>query len=477
MKIPFMGGSYQGRFDSLNSQRCINLYPHVDNEGGKSQLSLQGTPGLREFYDASGTSGISSGEVRGMIVVGNLLYAVIGAKLIILREDGDDTVVSGALGLYQGRVWMAHNGTEIMIVEPGNEGYIYDIDAGGSVTAIADADFPIPQAVVFLDGYFIVIEKDTFNVWISASYDGTVWTATDYATAEKDPDELLSEIVLRGQLFLFGPNTIEVWYNSGASDYPFEVITTIPSGTRAPNSIAKDKDSIFYLDDLLRVVRLTGYKPIPISTAQVEYQIQQYGNTNDAIGYTYTQEGHDFYVLFFPGGDTTWVYDINLGFWHERQSYHSTSTGIYTKHRGQCYVKFRNKHIVGDYDNYKLYEYDLGVYSDDGNTIQRRRTAQVIHDDRKYIFFHSFEIDMETGIGLASGQGSDPQIMLDWSDDNGKTWSNELWADIGKMGEYNTRVRWQKLGRSRNRIFRVTISDPIPVNIMSAHLEAERGTI
>ena len=79
-------------------------------------------------------------------------------------------------------------------------------------------------------------------------------------------------------------------------------------------------------------------------------------------------------------------------------------------------------------------------------------------------------------MGLATGAGSDPQAMMDWSDDGGHTWSNEHWADIGEIGEYDRRARWSKLGRSRDRIYRVTVSDPIKVVILGANLEATAGT-
>jgi hypothetical protein len=439
-------------------------------EGGKSKLSLHHTPGLESFYDPS-----SAKEVRGLHAVEDKLFAVIGNKLYHVDRDGTGTAITGTLTKDAGVVWMADNGLELMVLEPGETAWICDLTHYNTITEVTDTNFPKAIALEFLDGYFCVVEKDTFNLYISAQYDGSSWSSTDYATAEKQMDNLKSLIVHGGQLVLLGEKNTEVWYNSGATTFPLEVIASVDIGIYAPDSVAKDQDSIYFLDNRLRVVKSVGYAPKVISTPQVEYQIQKYSESKNAIGYCYEQEGHSFYVLSFPKEATTWVYDTKLEFWHERQSYMTLMSGVNGRHRSNCHARFEEKHIVGDYQNGKLYQMKLDVYADDGNTIKRQRTAQVIEQDGKNIFFNSLEIDMETGVGLVTGQGSDPQVMLDWSDDSGRTWGNELQASIGKMGEYDTRVRFRKLGRSRNRIFRLTISDPIPVHIIKAYLDARRG--
>ena len=146
------------------------------------------------------------------------------------------------------------------------------------------------------------------------------------------------------------------------------------------------------------------------------------------------------------------------------------------RHRANCHALFAGKNLVGDYDNGNIYELSMDTYTDDGEAIRRIRTGQTIHENRKNIFWNEFEVEFEAGTGLNSGQGSDPQAMFQWSDDGGHTWSHELWADIGKMSKYADRSRWRKLGKSRNRIPRITISDPIKVVMIAAYLEAEIGS-
>jgi hypothetical protein len=136
---------------------------------------------------------------------------------------------------------------------------------------------------------------------------------------------------------------------------------------------------------------------------------------------------------------------------------------------------FNFNHVVGDYQNGKLYRLNLDYYSDNGDAIVRRRAAATITNDTKRQFFDSLEVEMDVGYGISTGQGSDPQICLDWSDDNGHTWSNELWVDIGATGYYQTRAKWWRLGQARDRVFRITVTDPVPVRIVAASITGRPG--
>jgi len=470
MQIPFIGGAYKGRSTDLNAQVCINLYPEIDRQEAKNIRALIGTPGLKSFCDTS-----VSDPVRGFHVMGDHLYTVIGNTLYKVYSDGTYDSLGSPLGTSEGYVWMADNGTEVMVVDPGINGYIYTGDIFAGITA---AGFPIPSSLTYQDGYFIVTEKDTGKFFISGSYDGTSWDALDYATAESNPDDLLACLSDHGEVWLFGKDTTEVWYNSGAADFPFQRVpgVFIPEGIKAPGSPARLDNSILWLTDKLQVVRVDGYTPRIVSTPHLEYRFAQYETTEDAHGYGYTQEGHVFYVLTFPDAGATWVYDPTTDLWHQRQSYPVHQSGDAGRHRANCYAYFAGKHIVGDYVKGELYELDMDTFDDDGETIRRIRTCQVIHKDRRNLFFPRFELDFEGGVGLSTGQGDDPQAMLQWSDDGGHTWSYERWVDIGPIGEYTARAVWRRLGRSRNRVFRVMVSDPVKYVLIAANAEIEIGS-
>jgi hypothetical protein len=252
------------------------------------------------------------------------------------------------------------------------------------------------------------------------------------------------------------------------------------------------------------VYRSNGYAGQRISTHAVEWQIQQYGDLSDAIGYTYQQDGHAFYVLVFPSANTTWVYDVATQAWHERADCadfagiagahnpalpsritesgnvrlleqvgqeNAVESDQFTRHRGNCQMVFNNQVIVGDYVNGSIYAYDLDTYQ--SKWLRSWRALPTGQNNLKRTAHHSLQLDCEAGIGLNDGQGSDPQVMLRWSDDGGHTWSNSHWASMGRIGEYYRRVIWRRLGMTtklRDRVYEVSGTDPVKIAIMGAEL-------
>ena len=464
MEINFIGGHYEGRSTNLNAQITQNWYPVIDQQDGKSILSLMNTPGLKEWFDLNNAK-----EARSAIKWDDCLFCVIGDTLYKITAQGVSSNV-GTLGTSTGIVYMAGGFTHLMIVD-GQKGY-YQASGDTSLTEITDTDFPPPTSCAYLDGFFIVSEDGTDSIYKSASEDASNWDGLDFASAEDQPDDVLLVHAYKRHLMLYGEETIEVFYNTGDASFPFTRVAgaVIPIGLAAPASVASGPEGMFFLDSNFQVRVWQGYETQIISTPQIDYQIRQYSKKSDAVAYTYSQEGHSFYVITFPTDSKTWAYDITTGFWHTR------STGTQgRRHIGQWHQWFNGKNLVGDYENGKIYEYDLSTYTDDGQTIKSIRATQPVQSNRRLVYHHTLEIDFEAGVGLQTGQGTDPQAMLDWSDDGGHTWSNEHWRSIGQIGEYEARARWNKLGRSRNRIYRLSITDPIKRVLMGAHLEASIG--
>jgi hypothetical protein len=221
------------------------------------------------------------------------------------------------------------------------------------------------------------------------------------------------------------------------------------------------------------VYRANGYTGQRISTHAVEWQIQQYTDMSDAIGYTYQQDGHAFYVLVFPNADTTWVYDVSTQAWHERAGW---TNGSFTRHRSNCQVAFNGEVAVGDFENGNIYAFDMSVYADDGAIQKWLRSWRALptgQNNLKRTAQHGLQLECESGVGLNLGQGEDPEVMLRWSDDGGHTWSNENWAKMGKIGEYYRRVFWRRLGMTlklRDRVYEVSGTDPVKIAIMGAEL-------
>lgn len=459
-----VGGAYRARAKAFDAQRCVNLYPEVSGSGTSlSVAALYGTPGLA-LWGNYGT-----GPVRSAIRFdAQTLIVISGARAYKVTPTGVATMLTGLMASDTLPVSTASNGSVIMVTTGGIDGYFID-PAAGTITQITDPDFLGGGNVGFLDGFFVWNVPGTGQFQYSQLY-GPLIDPLDFATAEGSPDDIVASIVNYRELWLFGENSTEVWYNQGDLDQVFGRIqgAFMEVGCAASNSVAKMDNTVFWLgaDDRGKgiVYRATGYTPQRISTHAIEWAIAQYSDVSDAIGYTYQQEGHQFYVLSFPAGNATWVYDAATDLWHER-AWRDIDGGL-NRHRSNCQVAFAGLVLVGDWQNGNVYSMALDTYSDNGVVIPRIRAAPyVTNDDNNFMTFDVLQIDMETGVtGIA---------VLQWSDDDGKTWSNELQASLGAIGE-TVRVRWRRLGKSRARIFRVTITDSVKVAIVGASITARK---
>jgi hypothetical protein len=472
MEIPFIGGAYTGRSTNINAQTCVNLFPVIDNKEAKKVIALYGTPGLTEF-----TYVVSSGRyglvVRALYTLGDYVYLVVNQNVYRVDSTGSGTSI-GSLTTSNGFVSIADNGLEIIIVDGTSTGYTILLSTG-VMAAITDPDFPASSSVTFQDGYFIVTEKDTGYIWISGLLDGRSWDSTDKTSVEGRPDNVRTVVSNTHDLWMFGEFSVEIFYNSGNADFPFERIpgALIDIGCAADASPIKINGRLYWLSNQGRVCRNQGYQYEFISTEHIDYQISKYENISDAIGFTYTLDNHSFYVLAFPSADKTWVYDTTTEYWHEWRSY-KVAGESFGRHRANCATLLGRDWLVGDYTNGYVYKLSMDAYTDNSEVIQRQRATQTISKDRNFVLYHSLELEFEAGTGISGGvQGEDPQAVLDWSDDGGHNWSNQHWTSMGKIGEYSRRAIWRRMGRSRNRINRVTISDPVKIVIIGAYAELE----
>ena len=470
MKSPILGSAYVARSVNAADNRMVNLFPEIVPEAGKEPAYLQRAPGLRLLTT------VGTGPIRGISSFNGNLYVVSGEQLIKLDAAYTATVLGTVSGATE-PVSMANNGIQLFVACNGPS-YVYNSDtlAFGQIT---DPDFPGALTVSFLDGYFVFIEPNSQRVWVTALNDPTSIDPLDFASAEGDPDGLISSIVNQGQVWLFGTNSVEVWYDSGNVDFPLQRIQGAFNeiGCAATFSVAKLDNGLFWLGQDARgtgmVYRANGYTGVRISTHAVEWQIQQYDTISDAVAYTYQQDGHSFYVLNFPSANTTWVYDVATQAWHERAGW---VNGAFTRHRANCQTFFSNNVTVGDYQNGNIYAFDLDVYADHDRVQKWLRSWRALptgQNNFKRTTQHSLQLDCESGVGLENGQGDDPQVMLRWSDDGGHTWSREHWSSMGRIGAYYKRVFWRRLGMTlklRDRVYEVSGTDPVKVAIMGANL-------
>jgi len=502
MKTPILGSTYVARSVNAADSRMVNLFPEMVPETGKEPAFLQRAPGLRLLQS------VGDGPIRGLWKLGDFLYVASGGGLYRVDVNYNRTFLGFING--SGPVSMVDNGTQLFVAcNP--DAFIYNTSTG-VFSQITDPDFPGAVTVGYLDGYFVFNQPNSQRFWVTSLNDGTQVDPLDFASAEGNPDNVLSLNVNHREVWLFGTSTIEVWYNAGIADFPLARIegAFMEIGCLAPYSVAKLDNSVFWLGADIRgngiVYRNNGYNAQRISTHAVEWQIQQYNVLNDAVGYSYQQDGHSFYVLIFPTANTTWVYDVATGAWHERAGWDGVR---FVRHRSNCQANFNNEIIVGDWLNGDLYAFDLNLYADHTQVQRWLRSWRALppgQNNLKRTTHHLLQLDCEAGVGtpevdtgpsfLLTEDGSfllteddelislggiqaitsdNPQIMLRWSDDGGHTWSNEHWAEMGKIGQYNRRVVWRRLGMTlklRDRVYEISGTDPVKIAIMGAELTA-----
>jgi hypothetical protein len=376
---------------------------------------------------------------------------------------------------------MADNGLQLVVVDGNGTSGGYQLTlADNTFAQITDPNFLGADLVTFQDGYFIFNKPSSQEFYISPLNAVTPFNALAIGSKSGSPDNLVGQIACNQNLYLFGSQSTEVYYDSGDTPMPFSRIqgAVLNVGCAAKFTIAKLGSQVYWVggDDtgVGIVYKMQGYQQQRISTPAIESIIRSIGTTNlaSARAWTYQQSGHLFYCLNLPTTNSTWVYDASTGLWHERAYLGSWSL---ERHRADCSAVAYGLNVVGDYANGNIYSLDVSTYTDNGTSIVRLRAAPHISKDLVRLFHSRFQLDMETGVGLSSGQGSDPQAILEWSDDGGHTWSNEHWASFGAIGNTKTRVNWRRLGRSRDRVYRIKISDPVKVTLIGAEIEFEEG--
>ena len=474
----FVGSTYTAPSGNVSMERCVNFYPEVHTVPGttpKARISLMPTPGLSLWAT------IGSGPIRGMFYQDGRLYVVSGIEFYEVVAASTGTLYSPTVEASVQPVSFSSNGTggnQLFLVS-GSKGYTFNTSTN-TFALISDADFP--SSVVmggFTDGYSVVLRRNTSQFYYSALNNATSWDALDVSTKSQSSDFIRALVVDHKEVWLLGSKTTEVWFNSGNSDNPFVPIqgVLIEHGIGPIWSWAKLNNTICWIGQDVEGSGIAwmaqGYVPVRFSTHAVEYAWKQYSSIDDAIAYGYQEHGHSFYVVTFPTAKATWAYDFATQMWHERGRWNAAT---FEAHLGRSFsLGFDGALLVGSRIDGKIYKMSSTYLNDDGSAIRRVRRSPTLTNENKWLFYDNFELDMNVGVGLVSGQGVDPQVMLRWSNDNGKTWSNEHWTTAGAMGTYSTRANWSRLGRGRNRVFEIAVSDPVKWEITQAYLHTRPG--
>ena len=465
--LPIANGFYESDSLPISAQECVNFYPNIVQAPALNQETLFGTAGLEEVANANSLTGN-----RGAHEMNGVPYFVIAEKLYSMATDYALTFIGNIAGT--GRVSIADNGTQMLVLVPDGNGYIYN-HVTDTFSQITDSDFTAngnPQLVVYIDGYFC-LTTDSKKFIVSALNNGLSYNALDFGTAESDPDEIVAPVVFKNQLFIGGSQTIEAFQNIGGADFPFQRTGLfLQKGIVSPFSIQTLQDTFVFVgagqNESPAIWNLQGNDVAKISTTAIDKELSALTSSQIASIYSWGYSEKGAYFVGFTLPSATFVYDIISKRWHERRSVVDNTLGAY---RVTSLVKAYNKIWAGDLVDGRIGNLDPEIYTEYGTEIRRSIVTQPFQNNMESFVIPEIELTVESGVGNADVPN--PQIGMARSR-NAKTWSDTRFRGIGKVGEYNHRAIWRRNGRAaRFELFRFTMSDAVkPVIIqMTADIE------
>lgn len=470
----FIGGSAPSQSVIATSERTVNWYKEkIGTEGPQHKTALYPTPGFAVWNtvpttDIGGRGAVSIDGSRAYVMMGAGLYQAFSTKVLnklqTLVQDNNLAQM----------VYNGPTGGELCI-STGTNGYNYDITTNTLTTVLTGE----ATQVGMLDEYFLALNMVTGRLRLSNLNDGTTWDPTQFALRSAQPDPWIALIINAPDIWLLGEQTGDIWYDAGTSPFPLAARQglTIPYGIAAPFSLAVTGGEVFWLtknkDGAGLVVRANGYSPTPINTVEFATalaQMQRTSTISDAEAMVYQAEGHTFYILRFPAANKTWGYDLTTGEWAERGKWNPNHQA-FDVWAPRVHLNAFGQHLTGDAATGTLASMDITNGSElDGSAIRRLRRGPVLINENQRMPLRRFEVLVEPGLGLQSGQGSAPQMMFRASRDGGKTFGNERAMGVGRVGQYGARAFVTRLGSPRMWVPEVSVSDPIPYRIIDAFI-------
>jgi len=477
VSIDFGHLSNPGRSGQAGASHLINAYTEKVEDGtGKSQAVVYCAPGLTRW-----DSGSFAGACRGLLTVtGNGLFAVLGNQFVQYTTPDNFTVWGAIPG--SDPVQMAynmHNPPQIGIVTTqGGQYYVFDIasqtltnwaapnDGLGNNPATFNTSFPAPNSICFLDRYFLFGVANG-QIWQSNLDDAATVQPAAFGYASTRPDGLVRVVAHRGALVQLGTRGLEIWEDVGTVPFAFSPIrAAIEIGCSAAMSVGQTSEELLWVDDKRIVRQMQGSQPTRISNHGMERALEEL--TADQLsrvrGAVYWFEGHQFYSL--TSDLWTWEYDITTQLWHERRSLNSARwIANYSAQTADSLAVFGNE------NDGRLFYIDGNSYTDTDNFFIMSAVGQMVHKFPNRLLCDCIDVDCVRGQGTVLGvpHTDNPQLMLDWSDDGGKSWQGGLTASMGTVGDTQLWVHFHKIGmiEKAGRLFRFSASSPVLRGIMN----------
>lgn len=472
------------RSGDLSIQRDCNIvnlyYDRISQENKTREVYLKKRPGLRATaYNLN--KNLPTDAMRGYYydTASNRLYWAVNNKVYSVTPDSGTSIRTVAtLATSSGYVGFCEflqtsTSTRFILVSDGTDLWV-DNYAANSCAKVTDADMPtphVPQPRV-LNGYAVLADLNTGDIYNSDNDDPTSWVAGDYITAEMSGDYVIQLAQNRNYIVAFGTNSVEFfWDAANASGSPFK---RNDSGYRDIGYVTglKQIGNILYFvgqdkDKNLAVYLIDGFTLTQISNPVVERALQNITSTDNVKsqvtlnrdGYSISVDGHTFYAL--ETEQATWLYEINDKIWYEWRNSSNTKLNIeaawsmfngaqYVAINGQTYISMLAPTVYQDFGvNYPCI-YTTERFNVD--SMNKKSMSRLIMMSDAY---------QTTGTS---------NMSLTWSDDDWATTSGTRLINI-----FNSRPMAHQFGQFITRSFRLTYSDNYPLRLRGFEFEINIG--
>jgi hypothetical protein len=464
-------GSYKLPAPAASCRRLVNIFAEAapPDRPNKQPVNLIRAPGISAFADLDET------EVRGCVSMGGVPFFCAGSHVYSVSSGGTPTQMTGTV-TGNGPVRMATNGTDIAICPGNGDGFACD---GSSVTEIIDPDFTADGGgadPVFVDSY-LVFRRPGTAAFFNSGLGNLNFNGLDIAAAEGAPGNLIGLHVNNRELVLVKDQSSELWYDAGNSTgSPF---SRSPNGFKelgcaAGQSLATQDNGVVMLASDRTFRRLADVWT-RFSHHGIESILQRMPTISDCLAIPYAQEGHLFVAFTFRNTPRTLVMDFTTGEWHERES--RINTVSLGRWRVSCTLQAYGKQLVGDTESGKIGILDPDTHEEWGEPQVVEFAFQPVYADGLRASHRRLELGVSAGQGTSTGQGVNPLITLFVSDDGGNTFRTRPMRELGRIGQYRRRVQWHNLGESRDRVYKLQMSDPVRFMVLDAQLEVDGGRL
>lgn len=458
--IPLFGTGIKSLSATITAQRRLNCIYDIRVDQDKTAIAIVGTPGSFPTFT------IPDSPIRGWIVVGAILFVVAGKNFYAVTLGGSVTLI-GAVPTASQFVTFADNGVQIIFVD-GVAGYYHNYTTGIYGGVITDPGFPNGcTTIAALNSRFVAEQPGTRLFSVGYQLAAQTWSPVLFGAKENYSDFIVAVDSFNGLLIFWGTRSTEFWQDASLVPQPYQRIqgSTQTWGLAAKYSRATLNNSMVFLgqnpDGGVRVMKLNGYSPVPISNSDIDQIITSFPIYQDAIALTYTLYGHPLYQITFPNANRSFLYDDSTGIWYEVQ----TGVGLTARHFANIGINFNSKNYVSDVNTGIVYQLDPMTYTDNGTSIKRQVASRHLRRGGNEFELNEIILEMATGVGTIVGQGVNPQIMMQLSRDGGRTFGAERWSRLWPQGQYNTRVKYDRLGSARDFVALWTMTDPVRFEI------------